>query len=173
MRTVVDVGGGTGAMLAEILRIHTHVHGTLVDLPRTVERSTETFRSAGVEDRVTAVAQSFFDPLPQGADLYLLRGVINDWPDREAAAILRRCAEAARPDGRVVILKGVSPDDMPKHLTIEMVLVGGKHRSITEFSGFARRSGLEVVAAGQQPGGYYVVECRPSIKAETGDAASD
>jgi hypothetical protein len=56
----------------------------------------ETFRSAGVTDRVTTIGQSFFDPLPAGADLYLLRGVINDWPDREATAILSRCAEAAR-----------------------------------------------------------------------------
>ena len=97
MRTVVDVGGGTGALLAAILRARPEVRGTLVDLPRTVARSGEIFRAAGVADRATAVGQSFFDPLPAGADLYLLKGVLNDWPDREAAAILSRCAEAARP----------------------------------------------------------------------------
>jgi SAM-dependent methyltransferase len=160
VRTVVDVGGGTGAMLAEILRLRSHVHGTLVDLPRTVERSAATFRAAGVESRATAVGQSFFDPLPPGADIYLLRGVINDWPDLEAVAILRRCAEAAGPDGRVVILKSVSPEAAPEPLTIEMVLVGGKHRSLSEFSDLARQSGLAVVSAEQQPSGYFVVECR-------------
>jgi hypothetical protein len=173
VRTIVDVGGGAGAMLAAVLRLRPHLRGTLVDLPGTVERAAKTFREAGVTDRVTAVAQSFFDPLPKGADLYLLRGVINDWPDREAAAILRRCAEAARPDGRVVILKSVGPNDMPKHLTIEMVLVGGKHRSITEFSELARRSGLEVVAAGQQPEGYYVVECQPAVNAPASDTGGN
>src|SRR6185436_16064098 len=127
VRTVVDVGGGTGAMLAEILRARPEIRGTLVDLPRTIARSSETFQAAGVADRVTTVGQSFFDPLPAGADLYLLRGVLNDWPDREATAILSRCAEAARPDGRVVVLKGVGPDDAPKRLSIEMVLLGGKH----------------------------------------------
>jgi len=111
VRTVVDVGGGTGALLAEVLRARPTVHGTLVDLPTTVARSAEIFQAAGVSERATAVGQSFFDPLPAGADLYLLKSVMGDWPDREATAILRRCADAARPAGRIVILNGVSPDD--------------------------------------------------------------
>jgi 2,7-dihydroxy-5-methyl-1-naphthoate 7-O-methyltransferase len=162
VRTVVDIGGGTGAMLAEILRTRPKIHGTLVDLPRTVARSGETFQAAGVAERVTAVGQSFFDPLPPGADLYLLRGVLNDWPDREATAILSRCAEAARPTGRVVVLKGVGPDDAPRDLSIEMVLVGGKHRTVAEFRELARQAGLEVRTAGRQPSGYFVIECRPA-----------
>ncbi len=161
VRTVVDVGGGTGAMLAAILRAHPHVHGTLVDLPRTVARSAETYRSAGVTDRVTPVGQSFFDPLPSGADLYLLRGVLNNWDDREAAAILNRYAEAARPAGRVVILKSICPDGTPRGLSISMVLVGGKDRTVSEFGDLARQSGLEIVAAGRQGSGYFAVECRP------------
>ena len=108
VRTVVDVGGGTGTQLAEILRARPAVRGTLIDLPRTVARSAEVFHAAGVAERATAIGQSFFDPLPAGADLYLLKKVLDDWPDREAAAILRRCAEAARPAGRVIVLGGVS-----------------------------------------------------------------
>jgi SAM-dependent methyltransferase len=162
VRSVVDVGGGTGALLAAILRARPEVRGTLVDLPRTVARSGAIFRAAGVADRATAVGQSFFDPLPNGADLYLLKGVLNDWPDREAAAILGRCAEAARPAGRVVVLGGVSPDDAPRQLVIEMVLLGGKYRTIAEFRALARAAGLEVSAAGQQLSGHFVVECRPT-----------
>jgi hypothetical protein len=159
VRTIVDVGGGTGAMLAEVLRSRPQLHGTLVDLPRTAERARETFESAGVADRVTIAAQSFFDPLPAGADVYLLRGVLNDWPDAEAAIVLRRCAEAARPRGRVVILKSVGPDGVPRPISIEMVLVGGKHRTISEFRELASECGLEVVAARKQGPGYFVVEC--------------
>jgi len=162
IRTLVDVGGGPGAMLAEILRIRPRIHGTLIDLPETVARSRETFRSAGVSDRVTTTGQSFFDPLPAGADLYLLRGVVNDWPDREATALLTRCAEAARPAGRVVVLKGVVPDGASKGLSIEMVLLGGKQRTVAEFRELARQSGLEVLAGERQPSGYFVVECRPA-----------
>jgi SAM-dependent methyltransferase len=162
VRTVVDVGGGTGAMLAEILRARPAIRGTLVDLPRTVVRSAEIFQAAGVAQRVTTVGQSFFDPLPAGADLYLLRGVLNDWPDREATAILRRCAEAARPAGRAVVLKSVGPDEEPRGLTIEMLLLGGRHRTVAEFRELARQAGLVVLSAEAQPSRYFVVECRPT-----------
>ena len=161
VRTVVDVGGGTGAMLAQILLARPAIHGMLVDLPRTVARSAEIFQAAGVAERVTTVGQSFFDPLPTGASLYLLRGILNDWPDREATAILSRCAEAARPTGRVVVLKGIIPDEAPSGLSIEMVLLGGKQRTVAEFRELAREAGLEVVASGRQPSGHFIVECRP------------
>jgi SAM-dependent methyltransferase len=162
--TVVDVGGGTGSLLAEILRARPTVRGTLVDLPPTVARSGEIFQAAGVAERVTTVGQSFFDPLPAGADLYLLKSVLADWPDREAMAILTRCAEAARPSGRIVVLSGVSPDEGsgPSPALLMMVLVGGKDRSLSEFRELAGVSGLEVQAAERQQSGRFVVECRPT-----------
>jgi SAM-dependent methyltransferase len=161
VRSVVDVGGGTGAMLAEILRARPGVRGTLVDLPGTVARAAQVFEAAGVADRVTMAGQSFFDPLPAGADLYLLKKVLNDWPDRETTQILRRCAEAARPGGRVLVLGGVGPDEMPHRLAIDMVLAGGKTNTLGESRGLAAQAGLEVIRAGQQPSGYCV-ECRPA-----------
>src|ERR1035441_7113699 len=162
VHTAVDVGGGTGALLAEVLRARPHVHGTLVDLPRTVAPSGEIFGAAGVTDRVTTVGQSFFDPLPAGQDLYLLKSVLGDWPDREALGILRRCAEAARPSGRVVILSGVVPGEGAPPELLMMVLVGGKERTLSEFRKLAGQAGLEVRAAGRQASGRFVVECRVS-----------
>jgi len=162
VRTVTDVGGGTGALLAEILRAHPAMRGTLVDQTRTVALAPSIFQAAGVADRVSLVAQSFFDPLPAGADLYLLKSVINDWPDTEALAILRRCAEAARPAGRVVVLGGLRPDDAPADLSIEMVLLGGQHRTVSQFRALAHRAGLRLVAAGPQPNGRFLAECLPT-----------
>jgi SAM-dependent methyltransferase len=164
IRSVVDVGGGTGALLAELLRARPGIRGTLVDLPGEVARSGEVFRSAGVADRVTVTGQSFFDPLPSGASLYLLKNVLADWPDREATAILARCAEAARPDGRVVVLGGVSraEDGEPSPELLMMILVGGKDRTLAEFGDLAGQAGLEVTAVGRQPSGRLLVECRPS-----------
>jgi SAM-dependent methyltransferase len=162
VRTVVDVGGGTGAMLAAILRTRPRVRGTLVDLPRTVARSAELFKAAGVADRVATSGQSFFDPLPAGADLYLLRGVLNDWPDDEAVAILRRCAEAARPGGQVLVVKGVRPDGATPRLAIEMVLAGGKSRTVDQVAGLAGRAGLAVTSATLGPPGPSVVELGPA-----------
>jgi len=161
VRTVVDVGGGTGAMLAEILRSRPWVRGTLVDLPGTVARATATFTAAGVADRVDAIGQSFFDPLPAGADVYLLRKVLNDWPDAETEAILRRCAEAARPRGQVVVMGGVLPVGAQPRLEIEMLLLGGRSDSLDEFRERARRAGLEMVAPGPPAADTSVVHCRP------------
>ena len=85
-------------MLARrVLGLRPAILGTLVDLPRTIARSACVFQAAGVAERVTTVGQSFFEPLPAGADIYLLRGILNDWPDQEARAILQRCARQPAP----------------------------------------------------------------------------
>jgi 2,7-dihydroxy-5-methyl-1-naphthoate 7-O-methyltransferase len=160
VRTVVDVGGGTGALLASILQARPGVHGTLVDLPGTVARADHVLIEAGVADRVTTVGQSFFDPLPAGADVYLLWKVLNDWPDEETIAILRRCGEAAAPDGVVLICGGVAESGTPPRLAIDMVVAGGRTNPLDEFESIVAEAGLRVVAAGQQPAGF-VVECRP------------
>jgi len=158
--TVVDVGGGTGALLASLLRRHPRTKGILVDFPGTVARAGEIIDSFGVSSRVTVKGQSFFDPLPAGADLYLLKSVLNDWPDEPTVAILRRCAEAARPDGTVAILGGVSADETPRSLGIDMLVAGGKTSTLTQFTELARQAGLEIVAARTQSSGRFVVECR-------------
>src|SRR4029077_17989718 len=151
VRTVVDVGGGTGAMLASLLRRHPQARGILVDLPGTVARAGELIESLGVAGRVTVEGQSFFDPLPAGAELYLLKSVLNDWPDEPTEAILRRCTEVAEAHGAaddtaaskppaasdaaaaagtstaaIAILGGVSADEAPRALGIDMLVAGGK-----------------------------------------------
>lgn len=162
IQTVIDVGGGTGALLAEILRIHPAIRGILVDLPRTIARAEATFEAAGVAERATLAEQSFFDPLPAGGDLYLLKSVLSDWPDAEAVAILRRCAEAARPAGRIIIVNGVTPDDRAESELLMMVLMGGKARTLVEFRELAHEAGLTVQATRLQPSGRFLVECRPN-----------
>ena len=158
IRTVVDVGGGTGAMLASLLRRHPHVNGILVDLPGTIARAGEHMTDP---ERVTLQGQSFFDPLPAGADLYLLKSVLNDWPDQETVAILSNCATAAKATGTIAVLGGVAADDAPRSLGIDMLVAGGKTSTITQFTELARQAGLDVIAAGTQASGRYIVECRP------------
>ena len=163
VRTVVDVGGGTGAMLASLLRRHPRARGILVDLPGTVARASETIENFGVAERMAIEAQSFFDPLPAGGNLYLLKSVLNDWPDEPTVAILRGCAEAARPaHASIAVLGGVAADETPRSLGIDMLVAGGKTSTLTQFTELARRAGLDVIAARTQSSGRYVVECRPA-----------
>jgi 2,7-dihydroxy-5-methyl-1-naphthoate 7-O-methyltransferase len=158
VRSIVDVGGGTGAMLASLLRRHPEVRGTLVDFPGTVARAAEIMNAAGVASRVTLAGQSFFAALPAGADVYVLKNVLNDWPDEPTVAILRRCAEAAPPAGTVVVLGGVSPDEAPRPLAIDMLVAGGKTSTLAQFAELARQAGLAVLAARHQSTGRFVVE---------------
>jgi hypothetical protein len=158
VRTVVDVGGGTGALLASLLRRHPATEGILVDLPGTVARAGETI--ADVADRVTLAGQSFFDPLPAGADLYLLKSVLNDWPDEPTVAILRRCAEAAHEKTSIAVLGGVAPDEAPRSLGIDMLVAGGKTSPLAQFTDLTRRASLDIIAARTQASGRFVVECR-------------
>jgi hypothetical protein len=79
------------------------------------------------------VGQSFFDSLPAGADFHLLQSVLDDWLDREATAILRRCAEAVRPAGRLAVLGGVSPDEGKGPSLALLMLVGGRDLCLAEF----------------------------------------
>jgi len=163
VRTVVDVGGGTGAMLASLLRRHPRARGILVDLPGTVARAGEIIESFGVGGRVTVEGRSFFDPLPAGADLYLLKNVLNDWPDEPTVAILRRCAEAAGSSkAAIAVLGGVAADEVPPSLGIDMLVAGGKTSTLTQFTALARQAGLDVAAARTQSSGRFVVECRPA-----------
>lgn len=158
IHTVVDVGGGTGSLLAEVLRAHPETRGTLVDLPRTVERSAEVFTRAGVADRAAAVGQSFFDAVPAGADLYLLKSVLSDWPDAEALRILTRCREAMTPRSRLVLVNGINPGERSNPELLMLVLAGGRDRTLAEFAALAGEAGLRVSASGKNPSGRFLVE---------------
>ncbi len=155
VRTVVDIGGGTGSMLASLLAAHPSLHGILVDQPATVARASF---PADVRGRVELSGQSFFDPLPAGADVYLLRRVLNDWSDADKVAILRQCAEAVSPSGVILICGGVSPDGAPPKLTIDMVLTGGRTICLPDFERLAGLAGLGIVATVKRQDGYFV-EC--------------
>ncbi|MGH3097304.1 MAG: methyltransferase [Streptosporangiales bacterium] len=163
---VVDVGGGTGAFLAEVLRTHPNMRGTLVDLPGTVQRGQEFLAECGLEERCAFAGQSFFDPLPTGGDVYALAGVVHDWSDADATRILRRCAEAAGDRGRVVIIEshGTSGGDaaMFAEMNLRMlVLCGGRERSVDDFAHLAAGAGLRVADVETSPLGSVSIECVP------------
>jgi len=165
---VVDVGGGTGAFVAALLHEHAQLHITLVDLPATVERARTYLGDQGLDSRVDFAAQSFFDPLPGGGDVYVLNSVIHDWPDDAAAAILRRCAEAAGPKGRVLMIEEEHDTENSSYAEMDLrmlVLCGGRERSLTEYTRLAGKAGLTVRHLETTPLGQVGIECTPSARA--------
>lgn len=150
-RHIIDVGGGTGALLMALLRAHSHLRGTLVELPITAASAEQALAEAELSKRCDVVAGSFFDPLPAGADVYLLIAIMHNRNDTEATVILRRCAEAAGPGGRVLVGELVATgDEDPQlftHMDLRMlVYVGGRERTLEEFATLAETAGLTITS---------------------------
>ena len=159
---VVDVGGGNGALLIALLTAHPALRGTVFDQPATAEAAREALKAAGFGDRADVVAGSFFDPLPPGADGYLLSAIIHDWDDEAAVRILRRCAEAAGPEAPVFVVEKIGADGESLRTEMDLrmlVYFGGKERSAAELEILAARAGLRVVRV-HPAGKLAVVELR-------------
>jgi len=102
--TILDVGGGQGRVLAAILDAHPRMHGHLVDLEPTATEARRTFSAQDLTERTQVTAGSFFDPLPVGADAYVLFDILHNWDDEHAYRILGRCVA---PAGRILVIEGV------------------------------------------------------------------
>jgi hypothetical protein len=165
VRHVADIGGGTGTLIAEVLRRNPRLRGTLADLPETAARARQYLAGLGLDGRCEVIGQSFFDPLPPGADAYLLNRVIHDWDDAAATAILRRCAEAAGSTGRVLVIEshgtGGDPAAFAEMNLRMLVLTGGRERTIDDYSALAAGAGLQVTAAHDITERHVIIECVP------------
>jgi hypothetical protein len=143
---VADVGGGSGALLAELLTAHPHLHGTLVDRAGPVATASGRFAERGLTERADLVTGSFFDPLPAGCDVYVVSRALTDWSDAHATTILRRCAEAAGDTGRVLVVEVLPTEPHVPHLSgydlTMLVLVGGRERGIADHEALAAAAGL-------------------------------
>ena len=144
-QTVVDVGGATGNMLAEILSHYAGPRGILFDRPQVVENAPALLEGRGVGGRVTIEAGNFFDSVPSGADCYVLSHIIHDWTDSQCATILGHCRNAIHPDGRLLIVETVLPPGDTPHLgklmdMVMLVFPGGQERTEAEFAALLESS---------------------------------
>lgn len=151
-RTVVDVGGGNGALLAAVLRTHPSTEGILFDLQSGLAGAADTMEEAGVSGRVSFAEGSFFESVPAGADLYLLKSIIHDWDDERAVAILKTCREAMDSHARLVLIERAlsegapDEDDMPGMMSDlhMMVMLGGRERTTAEYGELFKHAGLRL-----------------------------
>src|SRR5581483_10747584 len=133
-RHIVDVGGGKGALLAEILKANGSARGTNFDLPHVASRGREHIAREGLADRCESVGGDFFEAVPANGDAYLMKMIVHDWDDARAIAILKNVRKAMAANGRVLLIEAViPPGNAPspgKLLDVNMlVMTGGRERT--------------------------------------------
>lgn len=166
-KVVVDVGGGTGALLGAILSRSPGMRGILLDQPSLEEEAEAYLRSLGLWDRVEFVGGSFFALVPPGGDLYVLSWILHDWPDERAVEILEMCRRAMRADARLLVIEQiVAPGDEPqlaKASDIEMLtVVGGKERTEAEFAVLFGAAGLRLERVIETGAPQVILEAVPA-----------
>jgi SAM-dependent methyltransferase len=137
--SVIDLGGGTGRLLAAILQSNEHLRGTLFELPETASEARRFFEASGLAARCDVIPGNFFKSVPSGYDAYLLAHVLHGWTDEQALPILRNCRQAIAPAGKLFFVETVLPEgDAPHHgklMDLLMLTVtGGVERTAEEFA---------------------------------------
>jgi hypothetical protein len=150
LHSLVDVGGGHGVLLAEILQATPGLRGTLVDREAVLASSQVRLREAHWAGRVELVPGDFFEQVPSGADAYLLSRVLHDWSDVDARRILRTCRRAMPDHGRLLVVDAILPDravDGPFAVGMDLhmlLLFGTRERTEAEFDALLPEAGFAI-----------------------------
>ena len=174
--TVVDVGGGSGALLRAVLGRYPDARGILYDCPEVVAGAPAVLDVPDLRRRCDVVGGDFFHAVPAGGTTYLLCWILHDWPDEAAAAILRSVRAAMPAGGRLVIVDRLLDADPGKCDAFDLledvnmlVLLGGRERTEAEFNALMAASGFAPITPILVQPRFSLLETRPDSPA-TGDA---
>ena len=167
VKTVVDVGGGAGSLLAAVLETHTAIRGVLVDQPEVLPDATRLLATRGVVERCDLVGGSFFEPMTATGEVWAMCQVLHDWPDAECRAILSRCRKAMREADRLIVIEMLTVPGEPNPglavLDMMMLLYFGeaRQRTVAEYSDLFQATGLEYSRVVPTASAFSIVEARP------------
>ncbi|WKX74498.1 methyltransferase [Streptomyces sp. XD-27] len=149
VRHVADIGGGQGHVLASLLERNRVIRGTLLDLPEVVAQADPRLREGGaLADRVRLVPGDARSRVPAGADLYIIKNIL-EWDDDSTRRTLRNVVAAARPGARVVVIENLVDDSPSMKFTTAMDLllllnVGGRKHTKESLVAHMTEAGLDV-----------------------------
>ncbi|GAA2899444.1 methyltransferase [Actinoplanes cyaneus] len=164
---IVDVGGGDGSLLTVLLQRYPEARGVVFDLPEVAGVARERIEAAGLADRCAVVGGDFLSEVPAGGDLYVLKGVLHNWPDADALTLLRNCRAAMGPESRLLLIEAVVPpgDDFhpSKVLDVAMMIVyGGRERTLAEHKELLAQAGLRYGGTVEATAPLSVIEAYPA-----------
>ena len=166
VNTLVDIGGGNGTVLIEVLKRYPNLKSVLYDLPGVIDRAKANLASAGVALRCQTIAGSFFEAAPPGGDAYQMRHIIHDWTDEQCHTILSHIRKVIPKNGRLLVIEMViKPRNEPqpaKWLDLNMlVLPGGRERTEAEYREMYSKAGFKLERIVPTPTEVSVIEGRP------------
>jgi O-methyltransferase/methyltransferase family protein len=170
-RLVIDVGGGTGELLAAILAANPDLRGVVFDLPDVADHAVPVLAARHVADRCTIERGTFFESMPGHGDVYLLKHVIHDWDDERATDILRCCRRCMPPNAKLMLVERKLPEladcDGPAETfttDLEMLVMspGGRERTESEFRKLLGDAGFEYLRTLPTASPSFVFEAQPA-----------
>jgi len=163
-RTVMDVGGGYGALLVGLVEANPGLHGFVFDMPVLANAARRYLAEQGVDDRVDYVGGSFFETVPAKADCLLLKFILHDWNDEKSIRILANC-KAAVGKGSLFVIERIIPEIVgPKDAAViqgdlVMMSVGGKERTAAEYRALFAQAGLKLDRIIPTETDFSIIEC--------------
>jgi SAM-dependent methyltransferase len=163
---VVDIGGASGAIISALLDANPALFGTILDRADVVPRAEAALAQRGLSSRCRVVEGDFFKNVPE-ADLFILKSILHDWDDQQSVEILRNCARALRPNGRVILIERVMPEHgKPSAAALSdlnmLVLLPGRERTASEFAELFRASGLQLDRISGIASSMHMIEASPA-----------
>lgn len=171
LRSIVDIGGGRGTLVAGILKAHPHLRGMVYDLDAGLAETDAYLKQQGMRGRCDIATGSFFESVPAGHDAYLLKSIVHDWSDEKAALILASCRRAMKPEARVILVEQVMPARVEdsgdsRRLFIGdvqmMVMLGGEERTEEQYRTLLQRSGLRLTRVISTESRFHLIEAAPA-----------
>jgi hypothetical protein len=146
---IVDVGGGHASLLTSILKNSPGSKGVIMDAPQVVAGAKERIEAEGLTERCEAMGGNFFEAVPEGGDVYIMKHIIHDWDDQEAVAILKNCRRAIKDGGKVILIESVVSEGNEPSLAkfgdlVMMLIPGGRERTEAEYRAIFEAAGFRL-----------------------------
>jgi hypothetical protein len=163
---LVDVGGGHGGLAMGILKKNPNLKAIVFDAPEVISGTREKITGAGLTDRCEAVSGDFFQSVPAGGDIYILKWIIHDWDDEKSIRILRNIRQQMSSDSRLIIVDTVVPEGNEPHFSKffdlnMLVMTGGKERTEAEFRQLLLSAGFKLLRVIPTDLPTSIVEAQP------------
>jgi hypothetical protein len=165
--SIMDVGGGNGALLAAILKAYPDLKGVLADQLHVLERARERgFLAGKLQARSSMQDCDFFNNVPAGCRAYLMKAVIHDWDDDDAHHILSNCRKVTPRNGALLLIEwALSDANKPSRAKFAdvtmMVLTGGRERTIEQYRALLEGAGFHLKEVIPTAAELNVIEATP------------